>query len=263
MDVGYCGLKDRHAITTQWFSVYFGKRSQPDWQRWSLEGTKILQSTTHRSKLRRGDHLGNEFKLIVRNISKGAGVLDDRVKEEIEDRLARLENVGAPNYFGEQRFGHHCNNLRIASEWFSGEKSMKVSAGAMYVSAARAYLFNHLLANRVASCEWDKVIDGDITTENGEVMGSMFGDGVFPESGLALEYVTKVTDAHSLLASGLRNNRIRVQHRPLVLRAKRLKWHWENDNLCVSFCLPVGAFATSFLREVVNYTDLRRDQDNK
>ncbi len=263
MDVGYCGLKDRHAITTQWFSVYFGKRPQPDWQRWSLDGTKILQRTTHKSKLRRGDHLGNEFEIVIRKIGSGRAGEMDLVRTEIEARLCKLERFGAPNYFGEQRFGHNFHNLQVASQWFKGEKRMKVSAGAMYISAARAYLFNNLLADRVEEGKWNTVIGGDLTTENGEALGSLFGDGTFPESDQAMQRITQVTDAHPLLAAGLRDNRIRIQHRPFVLQPKRLKWHWENDNLCVSFCLPVGAFATTLLREAIDYTDLKRDQDIK
>jgi len=38
MEVGYCGLKDRHAITRQWFSISVGRNSNLDISGLSIEG---------------------------------------------------------------------------------------------------------------------------------------------------------------------------------------------------------------------------------
>ena len=41
-DVGYAGLKDRHAVTTQWFSVRQPAGAKADWLKLELEGIRIV-----------------------------------------------------------------------------------------------------------------------------------------------------------------------------------------------------------------------------
>ncbi len=97
-DVGFSGMKDRNAVTRQWFSVGLAGRAEPDWQRLEAGGNvRVLRSERHLRKLRRGVHRANRFSLVLREVS---GALD-----AIEQRLQILRDRGAPNYFGEQRFG--------------------------------------------------------------------------------------------------------------------------------------------------------------
>src|SRR4051812_39511626 len=57
MDVGYCGRKDRHAVTTQWFSVYLPKVDvEPTWESLNSDSIQVLAIARHQQKLRRGDH---------------------------------------------------------------------------------------------------------------------------------------------------------------------------------------------------------------
>ncbi|HET8707128.1 MAG TPA: tRNA pseudouridine(13) synthase TruD, partial [Pseudomonadales bacterium] len=96
-DVGYCGMKDRHAVTRQWYSVHLPGKPAPDWRH--LEGTtlKVLRAERHNKKLKRGIHEGNHFEIILRDIQGD--------KAHIETLLLKTKEQGTPNYFGPQRFG--------------------------------------------------------------------------------------------------------------------------------------------------------------
>ena len=106
-DVGCAGLKDRHAVTRQWFSV--PRWHAPDWAQLEIDGVRLLDQQRHNRKLRRGAHKGNRFRIILRGALPETGSLD-----------ARLETIhahGVPNYFGEQRFGGGGSNVELADAW--------------------------------------------------------------------------------------------------------------------------------------------------
>src|SRR5690625_4386275 len=79
-DVGYCGRKDRQAVTSQWFSVYLPRQTLPDWQALNSESVQILASGRHERKLSRGGHAANRFVIRLR--------LHSSVRETLS-RLAR------------------------------------------------------------------------------------------------------------------------------------------------------------------------------
>ena len=72
-DVGYCGLKDRHAITRQWFSV--PRWNAPDWNTLTIEGVSLLDVKRHSRKLRRGAHKANHFRIVFRGEMASADLL--------------------------------------------------------------------------------------------------------------------------------------------------------------------------------------------
>ena len=94
-DVGFAGLKDRHAITRQWFSVRRPGRDGTDWSLFSADGVVILEQRQHRRKLKRGAHKGNSFEIVLR----GEGI--ESQQDAVNKRLARIQTDGVPNYFGE------------------------------------------------------------------------------------------------------------------------------------------------------------------
>ena len=67
-DVGYAGLKDRQAVTTQWFSIHLPGRSDPDWAALDEPQIQVLECTRNRRKLRRGVHRANRFRLRLRSL---------------------------------------------------------------------------------------------------------------------------------------------------------------------------------------------------
>ncbi|HXH01713.1 MAG TPA: tRNA pseudouridine(13) synthase TruD, partial [Candidatus Competibacteraceae bacterium] len=156
--VSYAGLKDRHAVTEQWFSVHLPGRPDPDWSALALEGVAVLRATRHRRKLKRGALAGNRFRLVVREF--------EGPRDALPGRLAQAAQRGVPNYFGEQRFGHA--NLQRAAALFRGELQVcdRHQRG-LYLSAARAELFNRVLARRVEQGSWDRLLPGELAMLDG------------------------------------------------------------------------------------------------
>ena len=93
--IGYAGMKGRHALTTQRFSVWLPKKIAPDIATLRCEHLEPLEAHWHSRKLPRGAHAGNRFVLTLREIEGDATA--------IEGRLSTIAARGVPNYFGEQR----------------------------------------------------------------------------------------------------------------------------------------------------------------
>ncbi len=253
MDVGFCGLKDRHAVTTQWFSLYLPKR-EVDWQSWIIDGVEILRVVRHKQKLRRGMHSANRFQI---NLTELEGDVND-----LSERLQRIKEQGVPNYFGEQRFGREGNNLMQAEAMFASEDTQKIlrrknKKTGMYLSAARSWLFNQVLAERVKSGAWLESLPGDISSvESPGVLpptGPLWGRGrsVVSEATETLEQ--QVLSAQQSWCYGLEHAGLDQERRALRLLLTDFQWQLSSDQslLNLSFQLPVGTFATSVVREIV------------
>ena len=102
--IGYAGLKDAHAVTTQTVSIH--GVDERDVLALNVPGVRIEAVSRHRNKLRRGHLRGNRFRVILR------GVVPDAVPRarSVIDALTR---DGVPNYFGPQRFGNHGQSDRL------------------------------------------------------------------------------------------------------------------------------------------------------
>lgn len=167
-DIGYAGLKDKHAHTQQWFSAQgtipltnstfkIAEDSPAQWQ--------IVESQLHRKKLTRGAHKGNVFCLRIRAVD--ADITDAHVLKLFSERVDCIRSNGFPNYFGDQRFGYHGLNLNRAIDTFiSGRRASRDKRG-LYLSALRGFLFNELLKLRVAQGNWSRYCEGDLLMLNG------------------------------------------------------------------------------------------------
>ncbi len=268
-DVSYAGLKDRKAITSQWFSIRMPAMDVPDWKDLESEDLKLLQTTRHRRKLRRGALAQNRFRLRLRELDA------DRYK--IERRLEKIALNGVPNYYGEQRFGHDLNNLDMATKLFAdGLKKVSRYKRGIYLSAARSYLFNMVLCKRVVDGTWDKAIPGDLVLLDGshshfsvveindEILrriaeldihptGPLWGKGEQPVTEDAAETESAVLAHHLDWTQGLVRFGLSHERRALRSRVIDLKWAWSgDDNLQLWFGLYPGSYATAVLREVVS-----------
>lgn len=263
-DVGYAGMKDRHAITRQWFSVC--SRNDVRWDEFTAAGVTILARERHGRKLRRGAHTGNSFRLALR-------ARDIQAHEaRLSERLTRIAAQGVPNYFGEQRFGRDGGNLALSQSLFAGRR-MAHSKRSIAISAARSLIFNAILDQRVRGGTWNRLLPGELANldSSGSVFavesvddallmrcaaqdihptGSLWGDGA-PAGGAEVAALESVAVApYSDLVAALVATRMRPASRALRLRVSNLRWRLENDALWLEFDLTRGGFATAVLREI-------------
>ena len=196
-DVGYSGLKDRHALTTQWFSLRIPKKQLPVTEFAPIdigetESVTILAQHWHNKKLNRGTHRANQFVITLRDIqfdNSDTETLEPEqllsAKETVEQYLTNISQSGVPNYFGPQRFGRQGNNVREALSLFarppraprpSSKKSKSKRApreqNTMELSAARSLIFNEILAARVRDGSWNTGLSGEVFNLDGS--GSIF-----------------------------------------------------------------------------------------
>lgn len=265
-DVSYAGLKDRRAVTEQWFSVQLPGRPDPDWQSVAIEGVDILQARRHSRKLKRGALRGNRFTIRIRAI--------DGSRAEFDARLTAIAQRGIPNYFGEQRFGRDGGNLAAADAMFKGRRVARHQRS-LYLSAARSHLFNQVLAARVAADNWDRRLAGDVLQLDGSralfsaddadpsldqrladldihPTGPLWGRGELPTSAAARALEQTSLMAFDSWREGLERAGLEQDRRALRVRVADLSWEWATDSeLVLRFSLPSGSYATALLRELI------------
>lgn len=252
-DVGYCGLKDRHAITRQWFSVYLPKGAEPDWQTLERPGLTVLATARHSHKLRRGQHRANRFRICLRQVSGDTALL--------EERLQWIQQRGVPNYFGPQRFGHNSNNLHLARQWLvEGQAIKHRQKKAFALSAARAWLFNQVLAERVRQKNWRTPLAGEVLTDDGLPTGPLWGRGRPAVTDDVLTLEQGVLAPWQAWCEGLEFTGLKQERRALVLMPKAFDWQWQEANLTLEFTLVPGAFATALIGALVQVYERPRSE---
>ncbi len=276
-EIGYSGMKDRNAVTRQWFSVGLAGKPEPGWLSLQQDaGVEVLAVARHRRKLRRGVHRGNRFTLRLREVQ------GDR--EAIDQRLSHIAAHGAPNYFGEQRFGRANATLEQARRWMAtGGRRIARNRRSIYLSVLRANLFNRLLADRVRAGDWDAVRAGDVCVLDGS--RSLFHCEV-PDADIARRCAEH--DLHpalplwgrgrdALAAAGetfraqladeaqscefLERMGLELAWRPARLLAGDFSWQFCDDgSLLLTFGLGAGGYATALLAEFMQDAGERRNE---
>ena len=266
--VGYAGLKDRNAVTEQWFSVHLPGRADPDWRALESDRITLLQHTRHTRKLRRGALRGNAFRLRLRGLS---GDVDG-----LQSRLQQVAAQGVPNYFGEQRFGRGGSNLVTAARLFDGSAGrLSRHQRGLVLSAARAFLFNRVLGVRVAAGNWNRLLPGEAVqlagshsffvadTLDAELerrlqghdihpSGPMSGKGEPPVTGACRQLEDDCLEPFADWVQGLAAAGLKQERRALRVVPGNAAWSWpQADELLLEFSLPAGCYATSVLRELV------------
>jgi len=270
-DIGVAGLKDRHAVTTQWFSVWLPTKNEPNWADVETEAIKILQVIRHTRKLKRGVLTGNQFTLVIRDFNGD--------QEQCEQQLQTIKAQGFPNYFGEQRFGYQGQNIKTALALFEGTKKMKRQQRGIYFSAARSYLFNHILSKRIELKNWNQALLGDVfmlddsnsyfkvdnlddkllqRLEKGDIhpTACLYGKGDRQVLEKALVIENDIIEKHTDLTTGLLKFDLEIDRRALRVLPKKLEWQFlaSEKQLKLSFFLPAGSYATALLREIIQLT---------
>ena len=234
-------MKDRFAVTTQWFSLYLpGKEiSQEQLVHSDFE---ILSMARNNKKLRRGMHAANTFRLILREFTS----LEEHFSD-IEARLSSIASNGVPNYFGEQRFGHDCGNLHQAQDLIERDQLKGNRRGTgIYLSAARSWLFNLVLAERLEKGNWSECF-----AYEPEPSGPLWGRGRSAASGDLEILEQTVLGPWQSWCYALEHAGLKQERRALILLPQNM--HWQRlavDQLELSFDLSGGCFATVILREI-------------
>ena len=259
VDVGYCGLKDRRAVTSQWFSLYLPRRELDLEQVGAIDGVELLASARHNRKLRRGEHSGNRFQIRLRNCSA--------TEEALQSRLAHIAAEGVPNYFGEQRFGHNGNNLVEFQRRFVGQSGdtranhrkrgrRPGGDGGIVLSAGRSYLFNRILAKRVEQGSWNSVLPGEDSPH-----GALWGRGRSQASQAVTELETEILGELTGWCDALEHAGLSQERRPLQLVPQDLKWQFQGADLVLTFALNPGNYATALLRELTRLNTAQPSHD--
>lgn len=241
-DVGYCGRKDRNAVTRQWFSVV----SPPsDTQRLvDAIGTRwrVLEHHRHERKLRRGQHACNHFRIRIEALDADVGAFAERWQRVVE--------TGCPNYFGAQRFGRKGANLDAALglDPASLRNPRKRARAGMLLSAARSWLFNEWLEHRLLAGDWLERLEGD---PHPEPSGPLFGDDACaagpPLGEREMAFATRAPHFMALF----RAVRMQPSRRALVVKPLNCALDHDGGAAVLDFTLPAGAFATAILDELL------------
>ncbi|MFI3157083.1 MAG: tRNA pseudouridine(13) synthase TruD [Methylococcaceae bacterium] len=265
-DVSYAGLKDRYAVTSQWFSVWLPGKADPDWTQFDSDSMKVLHAVRHARKLKRGVLSGNCFKLTVRDWQGD--------KAKTIQQLEQIKTGGIANYFGSQRFGNEGQNVSKALAMFQGTKVGREQRS-IYLSAARSYLFNRILAYRVTQNNWNQPVIGDtyqfdlshscfqsdqpdteiirrLAAKEIHPTGVLWGKGNADVSADALKIEQTIIDEYELLAQGLIASAVDRDRRALRVNVQDLQWRFVGDSILeLCFTLAAGSYATSVLREII------------
>jgi tRNA pseudouridine13 synthase len=270
-EVGFAGLKDRHALTSQWFSVPQSTRPQAEWLTLQHAEFGVDEIHAHSRKLRRGALAANRFRIRVRQFNADA--------QALEERVARIARRGVPNYFGSQRFGRAIGNLARVQEWIAtSDLPRSRSERSFTISAARSLVFNALLAERVNDGSWETLRVGDIANLDGtgsifsvdaltpeiterccaldiHPSGSLWGAGTLRSAATVREIETDVGQRFEAVTSALASCGLDQERRALRLRVADLKAQAEGEVLTLEFRLTAGGFATTVLRELLQGTE--------
>jgi tRNA pseudouridine13 synthase len=263
-DVGFAGLKDRHAVARQWFTVPAGRQA-PDWTGLTDERLRVLSDAPQSRKLRRGALRGNRFTLRLREV--------DCDRQALAERVALIASVGVPNYFGPQRFGRDGDNVRAVADWIAGAPLPRArEARAFVYSSARSLLFNAALAARVADGTWNRLLEGERVNLAGrnswftaeaidEVLldrlgrfdihptGPMPGRGEGP-GGEAGAREAAVLEPYADMVAALAAEGVDASRRALRLHPEDFEVSVEGDAVLLSFSLTAGSYATMVVREL-------------
>ncbi|WP_118987579.1 tRNA pseudouridine(13) synthase TruD [Photorhabdus sp. CRCIA-P01] len=271
--VSYAGLKDRNAVTEQWFCLHLPGKQDPDFASFQLEGCEVLTTARQKRKLRIGALKGNSFTLILREISH---------HQLVENRLRLIQQGGVPNYFGEQRFGRDGQNLIQAQRWANNEIRVKErNKRSFYLSASRSAMFNTVASERIALGQ-QQVINGDalqltgrgswfvadeaelpllqqrVTDGELQITAPLPGSGELGTLHQSADFERQYLQPYESLWELIKRERVDCTRRAILVRPRDLCWEWQdNDTVKISFWLPAGSFATSVVREIIN-----QDQNN-
>ena len=267
--IGFSGMKDKNALTTQWLSLHLpGQKTESEVS--AGDGYRVLRALRNRSKLRRGSHKSNFFRVCIREV--------DGLPASTREQLDAVANRGMANYFGSQRFGRRQDNVEQALVQLAGSRLKRTRRG-MLLSAMRSHLFNQVLARRISLGHWEEPLEGDVFMLRGShsifsealdetllqrhasmdiaSTASLYGSGRNQLSGPALRIEQQVHGEHGEITSCLDKQDVKLQMRPLRVVVEDLQYELDaaGKSLQLELRLPAGSYLTSLLNHFVSVTE--------
>ncbi len=271
--IGFAGMKDRHAITKQWFSIQLAKVSDIEAIQSALpDDVTVLKSDYHYKKIKIGQLESNHFEIVIRNIVGSA--------DQIEQNIQNIIENGVPNYFGPQRFGHDLGNIQKCQDWFSGNYKVKSrNLKSLLISTSRSHIFNTIVAQRINNNTWNTAIDGDILQLDRShswfpisdatpaeiskrlnefdvhLTAAMYGEDGPQSTGECAELELSVASEFQVYQQGFERFRLKQDRRAMRICANDFTFKWINNDLYLSFNLAPGSYATGVMREILTISD--------
>lgn len=267
--VSYAGLKDRFGVTQQWFSIQLPGVKSVDLSNFHDPDIEIIGCYKHNKKLKTGALAGNRFVITLREVSNPA---------ELTARWQQIVTSGVPNYFGEQRFGYDDHNIEQALAMFNGKKIKDRNKRSIYLSAARSWIFNHIVSERINNQQFSELLDGDVCMLAGtqsifnvdqvepsliqrlaeadiDITAPMWGRGELKTTATVADFEQAQAHQHQALCTGLEQAGLKQERRRIRLMPSIGKLDWLDEQTAqLSFALPAGCYATCVLRELVDYS---------
>ncbi len=264
-DISWAGQKDRQAVSRQWLCAPT-RFAQPKVSTFQLDGVSILECAPHQNKLKTGHLRGNRFHLTLRDVKDTVAA-----KETFE----MLCQYGAPNAYGQQRFGRHLDNGHKGKAILvSGGRHSDRFERKLFLSAYQSELFNRVLARRIDAGTLQFALLGDVLKKptGGEFVceapdidtkrvsqfevsptGPLFGPDMRQPAGEVATLEGLVLEeegiAPSLFLAG--KGETLGARRALRMTLDNPEFEESGTTVKVSFSLPSGSYATVVLREIL------------
>ncbi len=265
--IGFAGMKDRHAVTTQRFSLALGEETTPEEAARRVEGEspfEVLEASRHGNKLKLGHLLGNRFRIRVR------GAVPDAL-QRVRPIMESVRLRGVPNAFGPQRFGLDGANADKGLALLTGRRERRKFLRRLYLSAWQSRVFNTWLAHRIRSDTFDLLLEGDVAKKTdtgglftvtdpagdterlarGEIVptGPLFGYRMRAAEGEPGRVEERLLEEAGVERTALRRLRVAGDRRRARIDPVGLQVTVDEDGPLFAFELPKGAYATVVMRE--------------
>jgi len=270
-DVEFAGIKDKHAITSQYFSIWLSENQDKE-RIYELEKelpVKINSMDFHNRKIKSGHLKGNVFRIKITETDIPLEEAEERAKNIIEV----IHKKGLPNYYGQQRFGMHGDNAERGLKILKGEEKIKNKwLRRFLLSSYQSYLFNYYMKKRIENKLFDKMLTGDVAKkqdtggvfivddkeaeqkrlDNKEISftGPIFGKKMKQAVDEAGEFENAILSENDVTPEEFRNAKLTGSRRAGIILPD-IDLVREEDGLVLTFFLPKGAFATVVLREIM------------
>jgi len=270
-DVEFAGIKDKHAVTSQYFSVWLLDKQDPELVHKLEEElpVKINSYNFHQRKIKKGHLWGNIFNIKIRDIEADI----DEAFRKTQQITKIIHQQGLPNLYGNQRFGIEGDNAQQGLEILKGQRKVPNKWLRQFLlSSFQSHLFNYYIVKRIEAGLLDTLMQGDLAKkhdtggmfvvedkateqerfDNKEICftGPMFGKKMTPAKEEALEFEKSIMEENGVSTEEFKQVKVNGTRRTGIILPE-IESYKEDDGIRIKFNLPKGAFATIVLREIM------------